>query len=253
MCTRFNVQQYPTFYMVEGNGEVCNYEGDRMPGSMMTFLEERRRGEGSLQCRALGRISFWSKILGYLDPIVELLNYNTAVSHNGCSCSYWPSSSAPSYSDSSSLATSSRRSSRLKLSSRRKIDHLISHIHKQSIYISSRFLPAIFYSGEAWVYFGTAMSLGEGIIFKNEEVALLAEAAAAVSLRPFQQQRQSARQAPLSQQLPQQISSSQRQHVRTRLTQHLPHTLRQSPQIGPSRTISSLYLDLAGQDPPPQT
>lgn len=73
------MQQYPTLYVVEGNGEVCAYEGDRMPGSMMAFLEERKKGQGSEQCRPLGKISFWTKILGYLDPIIQLLNYNTAV------------------------------------------------------------------------------------------------------------------------------------------------------------------------------
>jgi hypothetical protein len=50
-----------------------------MPGSMMAFLEERKKGQGSEQCRPLGKISFWTKILGYLDPIIQLLNYNTAV------------------------------------------------------------------------------------------------------------------------------------------------------------------------------
>lgn len=44
MCAQFSVDEYPTYYVVEGNGEVCRYVGDRMPYGMMAFLEERRRG-----------------------------------------------------------------------------------------------------------------------------------------------------------------------------------------------------------------
>jgi hypothetical protein len=50
-----------------------------MPGSMMLFLEARKRGEGKTQCKPLGKITFMTNVMGYLEPLIELLNYNTAV------------------------------------------------------------------------------------------------------------------------------------------------------------------------------
>ena len=38
ICNRFNIEHYPTYYVVEGNGEICAYVGDRMPFGMITFL-----------------------------------------------------------------------------------------------------------------------------------------------------------------------------------------------------------------------
>jgi hypothetical protein len=62
-----------------------------MPGNMMAFLEDRRRGAGSSNCKPLGKITFLTKIVGYLQPIMDLLDYNTAVRHGGFSYLYWPS------------------------------------------------------------------------------------------------------------------------------------------------------------------
>jgi hypothetical protein len=75
--------------MIEGNGEVCSYFGDRTPYGMISFLEERKKGEGSSKCKPKGRITALTKILSYFEPILDLLNYNTAVSYWGYSFSYW--------------------------------------------------------------------------------------------------------------------------------------------------------------------
>jgi hypothetical protein len=65
--------------VIEGTGEICAYIGDRMPYSMITFLEERKKDRRNDKCKVIGKMTLSTKLLAYFEPLIEFANYNTAV------------------------------------------------------------------------------------------------------------------------------------------------------------------------------
>jgi hypothetical protein len=78
ICSQFNIEQYPTYLLVEGDGQVCVYQGGRSHLDIMSFMEDRHRGDLS-KCQSIGRITAWTKVLGYLQPLQWLIDNNFVV------------------------------------------------------------------------------------------------------------------------------------------------------------------------------
>lgn len=46
---------------------------------MLEYLEARNQGNKFEKCRYIGKVTFWTKFGGYLEPMFDLMNYNTMV------------------------------------------------------------------------------------------------------------------------------------------------------------------------------
>ena len=50
-----------------------------MPNEVIEYLEVRKQGNKYEKCKYIGKITFMTKVVGFLEPIIDLLNYNTIV------------------------------------------------------------------------------------------------------------------------------------------------------------------------------
>ncbi len=62
------------------------YEGGQLPNEMIDYLSQRKQGNKYEKCRFVGKLTFLTKILVYLDPIIKLANYNSLVNFMIISC-----------------------------------------------------------------------------------------------------------------------------------------------------------------------